>query len=102
MSDPTLYNIDPLLNAIQAHRVAVIAPGGDNGEWTAWADQATEGQVLSPIPSQDLWRSPLTSQVLDPASLDVLWYELTHGAYGNVQRAKGIFDLADGRAFDGK
>ncbi len=37
--------------------------------------------------------------MLDPASLDVLWYELTHGAYGMVQRAKGIFDLADGGLF---
>ncbi len=40
----SLATIDPLLNALQAHRVAVIAPGGDNGEWMAWADQTTEGQ----------------------------------------------------------
>lgn len=36
--------------------------------------------------------------MLDPASLNTFWYELTHGAYGTVQRAKGIFDVADGRS----
>jgi len=36
--------------------------------------------------------------VLDPASLNTFWYELTNGAYGTVQRAKGIFDVADGRS----
>jgi G3E family GTPase len=29
----------------------------------------------------------------------MLWYELTNGAYGTVQRAKGVYDLADGRSF---
>ncbi len=28
----------------------------------------------------------------------MFWYELTQGAYGTVQRAKGIFDVTDGRS----
>lgn len=42
-------------------------------------------------------RSILTGQVIDSASLETFWYELTHGAYGQVQKAKGIFTLVDGR-----
>lgn len=42
-------------------------------------------------------RSILTGQVIDSASLETFWYELTHGAYGKVQKAKGIFTLVDGR-----
>ncbi|MCY7393467.1 MAG: GTP-binding protein, partial [Leptolyngbyaceae cyanobacterium CAN_BIN12] len=45
-----------------------------------------------------IWRSLLTGQVLDLASLNTFWYELTHAAYGKLHRAKGIFDLADGRS----
>lgn len=41
----------------------------------------------------------MTGQVFDPASLNVFWFELAEGAYGKLYRAKGIFDLADGRAF---
>lgn len=65
-----------------------------------WADEVmlgTEGYV--PFAAKQVWRSPLTGQILDPASLDTFWYELTQGAYGAVHRAKGIFDLLDGRAF---
>ncbi|PSB47750.1 GTPase, G3E family protein, partial [filamentous cyanobacterium Phorm 6] len=33
-------------------------------------------------------------------SLDLFWYEeMTQGAYGKIHRAKGIFDIADGRSF---
>jgi len=46
-----------------------------------------------------MWQAPLTGQVFDPPSLDTFWQELTQGAYGRVQRAKGIFELADGQAF---
>jgi hypothetical protein len=42
-------------------------------------------------------RSILTGQIIDGASLETFWYELTHGAYGKVQKAKGIFTLVDGR-----
>ena len=31
-------------------------------------------------------------------SLHEFWYEITHGAYGQVTRAKGIFNLPDGRS----
>jgi hypothetical protein len=47
----------------------------------------------------EIWCTPLTGQVFDPPSLDDLLIELTGGAYGQVCRMKGIFELPDGRAF---
>lgn len=43
-------------------------------------------------------RSHLRGKILDGDSLETFWHELTHGAYGELQRAKGIFELVDGRA----
>ncbi len=95
----SLKTAESLLTGLNVQKIAIVIPDSLNTEWHHWADTIEIGQALSPTISQDLWRSNLTSQVLDPASLDVLWYELTNGAYGSVQRVKGIYDLADGRSF---
>ncbi|GAB4342041.1 MAG: ATPase [Leptolyngbyaceae cyanobacterium] len=80
-------------------RVAVLPPGTRHTEWHDWADLVVTGVETSVVLQQPhLWRSVLSGQVLDPASLNTFWYELAHGAYGTVQRAKGIFDVADGRS----
>jgi hypothetical protein len=80
-------------------RVAVLPPGTRYTEWHDWADFVITGAEPGVALSQPhLWRSVLSGQVLDPASLNTFWYELTNGAYGTVQRAKGIFDVADGRS----
>ncbi|MFM7447635.1 MAG: GTP-binding protein [Leptolyngbyaceae cyanobacterium] len=95
-----LSSLEAVLTSLPCKRVAVLPPGMEQTEWHDWADTIAVGVVSQAMlnPSQ-VWRSPLTGQVLDPASLDMLWSELTKGAYGQVQRAKGIFDFADGRAF---
>ncbi|HBE18200.1 MAG TPA: GTPase, G3E family protein [Cyanobacteria bacterium UBA11149] len=81
-------------------KVAVLPPETRQTEWHDWAEVIVLGTPsnLTLVQSQ-LWRCAITGQILDPASLNTFWYELTNGAYGNVQRAKGIFDLADGSAF---
>ncbi|MGC8711863.1 MAG: GTP-binding protein [Leptodesmis sp.] len=80
-------------------RVAVLPPGTRQADWHDWADLVVTGVEPGVALSQPhLWRSVLSGQVLDPASLNTFWYELTNGAYGTVQRAKGIFDVADGRS----
>ncbi len=80
-------------------RVAVLPPGLRHTEWHGWADLVVTGAETNiTLQQPHLWRSILTGQVLDAASLNTFWYELINGAYGNVQRAKGIFDVADGRA----
>jgi Cobalamin synthesis protein cobW C-terminal domain len=96
-----LSSLNALLEAWPCERVAVLPPDTEQTEWHAWANTIAVGSTgqtqLKHLPQ--LWRSPLSGQVLDPASLNTFWYELTQGAYGQVQRSKGIFDLADGRAF---
>jgi Cobalamin synthesis protein cobW C-terminal domain len=95
-----LSSLEALLGGLPCKRVAVLPPDIGQTEWQKWADTIAIGAASqTPLNLSQLWRSPLTGQVLDPASLNTLWDELTQGAYGQVQRAKGIFELADGRAF---
>ena len=49
--------------------------------------------------SVQVWQLSLFQTVLDPASLDIFWAEITAGAYGKVDRVDGLFNLADGRGF---
>lgn len=84
---------------VDCRRVAVVPPGTRHTEWHDWADLIVTGAEASfTLQQPHLWRSALSGQVLDPASLNTFWYELTNGAYGTIQRAKGIFDVADGRS----
>ncbi|MGI0490468.1 hypothetical protein ACN4EG_01545 [Alkalinema pantanalense CENA528] len=53
---------------------------------------------LTPETTLQIRRSHLRGKILDGNSLETFWHELTHGAYGELQRAKGIFELVDGRA----
>jgi Cobalamin synthesis protein cobW C-terminal domain len=84
---------------VDCRRVAVLTPGTRHTEWHGWADLVVTGIETGAALSQPhLWRSVLSGQVLDLASLNTFWHELRHGAYGTVQRGKGIFDVADGRS----
>ncbi len=92
----------PLLASLPCHRVAVVPSGLQTSPWHDWADEVIFGNdIATPTPDNlpELWRSPLTGQVFDAPSLDEIAIELTEGAYGQVQRVKGIFELPDGRAF---
>jgi hypothetical protein len=92
----------PFPASLPCHRVAVVPSGLQSSEWQDWADEVMLGNdIMMPAPDRlpELWRSPLTGQVFDAPSLDEILIELTGGAYGQVQRVKGIFELPDGRAF---
>jgi hypothetical protein len=66
-------------------RVAVLPPGTRQTEWHGWADLVVTGAEIGAVLSQPhLWRSALLGQVLDSASLNTVWYELTQGAYGTT------------------
>ncbi|MBN8560500.1 GTP-binding protein [Leptolyngbya boryana CZ1] len=78
-------------------KLAIVAPNTNDTEWHRWADRIVVG--IQAAKGSQIWRSNLSGQVLDPASLDTLWDELIEGAYGTIQRAKGIFEVVDGRAF---
>ncbi len=82
------------------HHVAVLPPGYTHTEWGDWADEIVTGADYSwHCEKPQIWRSYLTGQLLEQSSLATFWYELTQGAYGKVDRAKGIFDLVDGLAY---
>ncbi len=49
--------------------------------------------------SSMVWRQDLTGQVLDSASLNLFWSELTAGAYGRIQRVDAIVEIVDGSAW---
>ncbi len=95
------------LNSVQfgsfSHRrLAVLPPSLTDAEWHGWADEIIPGNDISltnPDSLPNLWRSPLTGIVFDPPSLEMILSELTGGAYGELQRLKGIFEMPDGRAF---
>jgi hypothetical protein len=87
---------------LPCRRVAVLPPSLKNSEWHGWADEIIPGHDFSPTNLEslpNLWRSPLTGIVFDPPSLEMILVELTGGAYGELQRLKGIFEMPDGRAF---
>ena len=92
----------PVLSTFPGRRVAIVPPDLKTSEWHDWADEVmpsnhSQASVADKLPA--IWRSPLTGQVFDPPSLDDVLIELTGGAYGQVMRLKGIFELPDGRAF---
>lgn len=97
----------PLLAALPCHRVAVLPVNAPASDWQNWADEIIPGHaavcenlvVPSASHSPQLWHTALTGHVFDPASLDEVLLELTEGAYGEVHRLKGIFEIPDGRAF---
>lgn len=95
-----LAALEPILQKLKCRRVAVMPPDLENTGWHAWADEIVPGIAVNLSDTKlQISRALLTGEILDPASLDVFWYELTEGAYGEVVRAKGIFDLTDGRSF---
>ncbi|MEA5462379.1 GTP-binding protein [Leptothoe sp. PORK10 BA2] len=97
----------PLLATLPGRRIAILPPSLESSEWHNWADEvipSNNDQVSGDLTSGSgklptIWRSPLTGQVFDPRSLDEVLIELTGGAYGQIMRLKGIFELPDGQAF---
>lgn len=103
----------PELAHIPHRQVAVVGPSYDNCSdwvrlgWEQWADEVvtnTPPSASAAIEPEiadsktDIWQASLRGQVLDPASLHTFWQELVQGAYGQMVRAKAIFELADGDA----
>jgi hypothetical protein len=95
-----LAGIEPLLH--NAYRVAIIPADTDNPELKTWADEIIPGNSITRLTTAlEIHRGVLTGEILDFDSLATFWLELTQGAYGEVVRAKGIFDLVDGQIYNG-
>ncbi len=89
-----------LPTALNVQHVALLPAGWRNQELEAWSDLLFPSEVaLATQPAMaetQVCAIELQGQVFDPPSLDILWQEVTGGAYGTVHRAKGVFCLADG------
>ena len=97
-----LAGIEPLLQTFNSHRVAIIPDDTDSTELKTWADEIIPGdRITKPTIALQIHRGVLTGEILDFDSLATFWLELTQGAYGEVFRAKGIFDLVDGQIYYG-
>lgn len=97
-----LSGIEPLLQTFNSHRVAIIPDDTDSTELKAWADEIVpEDPITKLTAAWQIHRGVLTGEILDFDSLATFWLELTQGAYGEVLRAKGIFDLVDGQIYYG-
>lgn len=90
-----LATTSKLLDTLNCQRVAIVPPDTNESEWHDWADKVVTGAPILQKSSMQVCANT-TGEVIDPSSLDVFWYELTQGAYGEVNRAKGIFAHADG------
>ncbi len=77
-------------------RIAVLSPDAPTQDWETWADERAVGSKKAPIAPPQLWRLKLSGQILETASLEIFWQELCLGAYGRVDRAKGIFEVSEG------
>ncbi|WP_427157217.1 GTP-binding protein [Aliinostoc sp. HNIBRCY26] len=94
-----LTSVKTILNGLSYQSLAILPPTLQQSEYHAWADKIIPGaDIDTNILSNQLWRVPSNGQVIDEDSLQEFWYEITHGAYGQVSRAKGVFDVADGRS----
>lgn len=89
-----------LFSDIPQRRIAILPQGVSDSEYYGWADEVIRGTSVISNNTQ-IWRVNLTGQVIDEDSLQELWYEMTQGAYGDITRIKGIFDVADGRSLYG-
>lgn len=87
-----------ILDNLTYRAVAVLPPDLKDSEYHSWANEVVCGASTQTITAESLWRAASNGQVIDENSLEEFWYEITHGAYGIVTRAKGIFDVNDGRS----
>ncbi|MFH7030627.1 MAG: GTP-binding protein [Heteroscytonema crispum UTEX LB 1556] len=94
--------VSQLLDNLPYRAIAILPKKLKNSEYHFWTQEILVGApVDTSIIQNQLWRAPTSGQVLDEDSLHEFWYEITQGAYGKVTRAKGIFDVADGRVLYG-
>ncbi|WYM02978.1 MAG: GTP-binding protein [Gloeotrichia echinulata CP02] len=90
-----------VLDNLTYRAIAVLPPHLQNSEYHNWAQEIIQGAPALTNTVENLWRAASSGQVIDQNSVEEFWYEITHGAYGIVTRAKGIFDVNDGRSLYG-
>lgn len=94
-----LAYIDELLNDLPYYSVAVLPPLCKRCRWHSWAKEILTGAAIKDnIYQLEVWRLENTGKVIYANDLDRFWDEMIENFYGKIIRAKGIFNLDDGRA----
>jgi hypothetical protein len=97
-----LAAVEQILNNQNYRKIAVVPSQFAESEYHTWANEIiTNASINTNALQKQLWRVQTTGQVVDENSIYEFWYEISQGAYGKVTRAKGIFDVADGRSLYG-
>lgn len=103
-----LKAILPLLLALNCQKVAIVSKDENQEKWRGLTDKIIVNQkliinnYLDSFSNLQIHRAGLTQEVLDFASLETFWQELIQGAYGDILRAKGIFNILDGQCIYGE
>jgi hypothetical protein len=103
-----LKAILPLLSALDCQKIALVSKDENKKKWQELADKIIVNQEviiqdnLNSFSNLQIHRAGLTQEVVDFASLETFWQELTQGAYGDILRAKGIFNIMDGQCVYGE
>ncbi|MEB3216854.1 MAG: GTP-binding protein [Nostocales cyanobacterium 94392] len=97
-ADEVISGVPIISLPLENYRSRSVSLQGENKNRRDAENTEERGKERLVILNKHLWRVGTDTQVIDEDSLEEFWYELTHGAYGNVSRAKAIFDVNDGRS----
>lgn len=93
-----LAYIDGFLNDLPYYPVAVLPPLCNRCRWHSWAKEILTGAAMKENFTQlEICRLLNTGKVIYSNHLNKFWDEIIEDVYGKVIRAKGIFNLDDGR-----
>ncbi|MGY6528745.1 MAG: GTP-binding protein [Cyanobacterium sp.] len=102
------YPIKDLFEKLNAQVIAIVNPEENQDKWKPLTNNIIVNQAITIKPrlphfsDLQIHRATLTGEVLDFSSLETFWQELTLGAYGDIFRAKGIFNIMDGQCIYGE
>lgn len=100
--------IKNLFEKLNAQVIAIVSQTENQDKWKSLANKIIINQTITIKPhlqnfsDLQIHRANLTKEVLDFSSLQTFWQELTLGAYGDILRTKGIFNIMDGQCIYGE
>ncbi len=98
-----ILNDPSFLDNLDAEKIAIVSQLEDSQKWGNLADKIIVNRELKSeiksisLANLQIHRAGLTQEILDFASLETFWQELVAGAYGDIIRVKGIFNIMDGQ-----
>jgi len=98
-----IFSNQSFLDNLEAEKIAIVSPLEDRKKWENLVDKIIINDKLNnsqqsfSLANLQIHQAGLTQEVLDFASLETFWQELVAGAYGDILRVKGIFNIMDGQ-----